>query len=287
MKNLTITKPITIIGVPRSGTTILYKLFTEHKDTAYFENYSSRFFQHPKMFRFIPILMKYQKWRYNITRPKRSEGYVWDRFYTQLEYLDEKNATDEIKEYYYKAIKYQLKAFNAKRFVSKNPQNCLRIKWINELFPDAYYIIIWRNPKSVISSMYQIYQKKKPRWSDDKVLNMSRKNPNYFRGWYYRKKKLGADLSEIEACIKWYKLMTNTLKKDLSLIKNKMFEINYSEFIKNPSEIIKNLYEFSELNWYNQLEKVIPDKLEADNDEKWKKLPTEQKLILEQEFPDK
>ena len=73
-------KPIFIIGTSRSGTNILYKLFTTHRDTAYFENYSSRFYKKPFMFRFIPMLMKYQKLKYKIDRPKTSEGWVWDRF---------------------------------------------------------------------------------------------------------------------------------------------------------------------------------------------------------------
>ena len=54
-------QPIFILGLSRSGTTILYKLLTSHEDTAYFDNYSSKFYKQPYLFRFIPLLMKYRK----------------------------------------------------------------------------------------------------------------------------------------------------------------------------------------------------------------------------------
>ena len=82
-------KPIFILGLSRSGTTILYKLLTSHKDTAYFDNYSSKFFKRPYMFRFIPLLMKYRKIRYGLDRPRSDEGWVWNRFYDSYEYLDD------------------------------------------------------------------------------------------------------------------------------------------------------------------------------------------------------
>lgn len=39
----------------RSGTTILYELFVKHKDTAYFEHYSNKFYKSPKKFPSISL----------------------------------------------------------------------------------------------------------------------------------------------------------------------------------------------------------------------------------------
>ena len=270
-----IIKPIFIIGNNRSGTNILYKLFTEHKDTAYFENYSSRYYKRPSMFKFIPLLKKYQKFRYGIDRPKRSEGWVWDRFYTLLEYLEEKHVTQEIQNYYYNAIKYQLKAFNATRFVSSNPRSSMRVKWLNKMFPDAYYIIITRDKKSVISSMYQVITKKRKKWGD-KFLE----TPSTLRGYGHVKKILNENCSDIQTCIDFYELYQKTLNKDLPLISERTIHVKYEDFVKDSKNIIKKLYQFTGLSWYDELEKLIPEHVDLTRNERWKLLPDKEKNFL-------
>ena len=270
-----IIKPIFIIGNNRSGTNILYKLFTEHKDTAYFENYSSRYYKRPNMFKFIPLLKKFQKFRYGIERPKRSEGWVWDRYYTLIQYLEEKHATEEIQNYYFNAIKYQLKAFNASRFVSSNPRSSMRIKWLNKMFPDAYYIIITRDKKSVISSMYQVITKKRKKWGD-KFLEY----PSTLRGYGYVKKQLNENCSDMQTCIDFYELYQKSLNQDLPLISEKTMHVKYEDFIKDSRNTIKKLYQFTKLNWYDGLEKLIPEQLDLSRNDRWKLLPEIEKNFL-------
>ena len=268
-------QPIFIIGHSRSGTTILYTLFTAHKDTAYLDNYSSKFYRRPWMFRFIPLLMKYRKLRYNIDRPRSDEGWIWSRFYSAYDYLDESKVTEDVKNYYNKAIKYQLKAFNATRFVSKNPRNHLRIRWIDTMFPNAVYIIISRDKKSVISSMYQKVQKKKKKWNEEFP-----DKSNELIGYADIKKIIGMKYSDMEACIAHYDLHKRSLEKDLPTIADRTITIEYEEFVKDPRNTIKKLYEFTNLEWYDDLNKIIPEKLQLANNEKWKLLPEDEKKIL-------
>lgn len=270
-----IIKPIFILGVARSGTTILNRLFIAHKDTGYFENYSSRYYRQPYMFRFIPLLKKYQKLRYGIDRPEPSEGWVFDRYFRHLDYLDESMITDEMRKYYTKAIKYQLKAFNAKRFVNKNPRNCLRIKWINNLFPNSYFIVIRRDSKPIINSMYEQLKK----WKNDPI----EKNADLrYRdsGYGHIIKKLGGN-NDIEVCFNYYKKLKDSLDNDISIIKDRTIEIQYENFVQDPKTWLKKLYNFTELEWYDDLENIIPDKLLLDNDHKWKKLPENERNLLE------
>ena len=268
-------QPIFILGLSRSGTTILYKLFTGHKDTAYFENYSSKLYNHSSLFRFIPLLMKYRKLRYKIDRPRSDEGWVWNKFYTSYQYLDESHATQEIKKYYYNAIKYQLKAFNATRFVGSNPRNCMRVKWLNHMFPNAFYIIITRDKKSVINSMYQVITKKRKKWGD-KFLEP----PSSLRGYGHIKKILGEDSSDIQTCIDWYELYRDTLNKDLPLISDRTIHVKYEDFVKDTRGSIQKLYEFTNISWYNDLEKLIPEHVDLNRNERWKLLPDKEKQVL-------
>ena len=268
-------KPIFIIGTSRSGTNILYKLFTTHRDTAYFENNSSRFYKKPYMFRFIPILMKYQKLKYKIDRPKTSEGWVWDKFYTPLQHLNESHATNDVKNYYFNAISNQLKAFDATRFVGSNPRNCMRIKWLNHMFPNAYYIVITRDTKSVINSMYQVITKKRKKWGK-KFLEP----PSTLRGYGHIKKMLGENDSDFQTCLDWYKLYKNTLNNDLELVNERTIHVKYEDFVKDSQNTIKTLYDFTGLEWYDELNSQIPEQVDLTRNERWKLLPDKEKEIL-------
>jgi hypothetical protein len=278
MKVMEIVNPIFIIGIQRSGTTILDNLFTRHRDTAYFEAFSSILYKKPYLFRFIPLLIKLQR----ISKgrnfsPNSSEGRVWRRFFTEIDYLEEKDVTDEIKRYYYSAIKFQLKAFNAKQFVNKNPANCLRIKWINKMFPDAKYIIIWRDSKAVVSSIFQKMQK-----YHEYEINHTYEHG--YKGYVTVKEKFGKNVSDLEACINYYNYLKKTLTKDIKIIDNRMIETSYEKFIDAPKKELKRLYDFTGLKWYDELEEKIPNKLEINNNEKWRELSKKEQELLTNEF---
>jgi hypothetical protein len=43
--------------------------------------------------------------------------------------------------------------FDEERFVEKTPENSLRIPYLLELFPDAFFVVVRRNPCDVVSSL--------------------------------------------------------------------------------------------------------------------------------------
>jgi len=272
-------KPIFILGPYRSGTTILYNLFASHKDLAYYEHYGNKFFKQPEKFKFIPLLLKYQRLRYGIKRPRVSEGEPWKRFYHHLKEIDESHVTDEVKNYYYSTMKAEIKAFHAKRFVHKSPKNCIRIRWLNEMFPKAFYIYIKREPKPIVSSY---------RFKIEKEIEFKNRNrPNQTdNAWEEIVAKFENNTTLLETCAIHYKYLMKFLQRDLPLIKERTMEVDYKEFVKNPRDELKRLYNFVGLSWYKELEKVIPEHLELKNNEKWKTLEPKEVEFLKKEFPD-
>ena len=223
-------------------------------------------------------MQKYQKWRYGINRPNASEGIIWNRFFDPLEYLTETNVSEKIKSYYYSAIKAELKAFNAKRFVNKNPKHCLRLRWLNSMFPDAYYIIIWRDPKAIINSHYI---KMKKLWNEPQSFNYVHGH----RGFRSIFDEFTKDGSKFDACINFYKHIISIMMKDIELVKDRTIELQYKDFVNSPKNELRKLYNFVGLPYYDKLDELLPEKLELHNDEKWKQLPNEEKEILEKIFP--
>jgi len=269
-----IEKPIFILGAPRSGTTILYNLFTRHKDTAFPEHFLDKYYQNPWKFNLIPLMLKQQIWRYK-KRPLPHEGKFWSKYFSFSTNVDETQLTSEIKNYIFSAITTQLKAFHASRFVNKQVDFCLRIRLLKELFPDAYYIVIWREPIAVVGSLFTQMMDS---WKKDNKISHND------RGWLKVTENFGKNESMLESCINFYKHYINPLKKDYSLIKERMIEIKYEDFVRRPREELKRLYDYTELFWYKELENEIPEILELRNNEKWNMLPEFEKEILKKEF---
>lgn len=119
--------PIILFGNTRSGTTIVQKIMSAHPD----------------------IVSWYEPnalWLYG------DPGRIHDEF-------DDSDATKKVKRYIRKKFfKYQ--KLNGNRVIlEKTPQNILRIRYVREIFPEATFLLIVRNPFSFISSVEYKWQR--------------------------------------------------------------------------------------------------------------------------------
>lgn len=113
--------PIVLLGAPRSGTTLLGKLFAAHPDVAYWEE----------------------------PRPIWSQGNSWrsdDR-------LDASHLTEGIAQQIDSVFGRFVLRSGRTRFAEKTPSNLLRIPFIYALYPDVRFIHLVRDPRSVVASM--------------------------------------------------------------------------------------------------------------------------------------
>lgn len=116
-------RPVFVLGAPRSGTSTLFHLLSHHGQlgSLWKEGHDLwRKYHHP-----------------------RQTGWTSDRVGAGMIRPGERMY---IKQYLYSH-------FDQPRFVEKTPENCLRIPYLLELFPDAYFIVIRRDPRATISSL--------------------------------------------------------------------------------------------------------------------------------------
>lgn len=267
-----IDRPIFILAPARSGTTIFYNLFTRHKETAFPEHFADKYWNSPWKFKIIPLMVKQQIWRYK-KRPLPHEGRFWRKYHPYSKYLMEADVIPQEKNYIYSIITAQLRAFNARRFVDRVHDFMLQIRFLNELFPDAFYIILKRDPRAVVSSQYKMMT---DIWSKNGVGGGN----NY--GRVIEKFVNGGSL--LETCINYYNHYVKTMEKDLILIEDRTRIIHYEDFVKNPRYELQKLYEFTDLPWYDELKNDIPEILELTTLDKWRSLPDHEKEILERVF---
>lgn len=110
---------------------------------------------------------------------------------------------------------------NGQRLLIKNPLNNGRIKLLLDLFPDAQFIHIFRNPYDVYASTRKLYKTIVPEWTFQNVNE-----------------------SEIEEQILFFyqELMERYFIDKSAIPPQNLFEIKYEKFLGNEIETLKQIY---------------------------------------------
>jgi omega-hydroxy-beta-dihydromenaquinone-9 sulfotransferase len=150
------------------------------------------------------------------------------QLFEQFVFLDRQNKT--IKQQWEKLYIQQIKkiAFSSdnKRLIIKNPVNTGRIKVLLELFPEAKFIHIYRNPYSTYISTKKMYQKILNTWS---LQNISDEAIEENILWFY------------QVIMQEY-LTTKALIPEKNLV-----EIKYEDFVGNEIKYLTDIYQQFEL----------------------------------------
>lgn len=120
-------KPIFIVGVPHSGTSVLVSTFRIHPELA---NWT----ESPEVWE--PYWAEGQDSEYNRLEPK---------YETDVEKMDIVRTRDAYERF--------VKMENKTRFLNKNPRNVVRIGFMKKIFPDAKIIHIFRDGRDVVNSI--------------------------------------------------------------------------------------------------------------------------------------
>jgi len=117
--------PIFIIGCPRSGTTLLFRLLQQHVEVG------------------TPGGEGHILW--NTFQHPRRRNWSSDR-------LLEADIVPGEREFLYAAIR---RMAEGGRFLDKTPRNCLRIPYLLELFPGARFVVLKRDGPPTVSSLIE------------------------------------------------------------------------------------------------------------------------------------
>ena len=117
-------EPIIVVGTHRSGTTFLGDVMGRHPEVAYWEE------------------------------PRHV--WVWGNASTPDDVLTADHATRKVADHIRDAFAGFVRAHGGSRFAEKTPSNCLRLGFIDAVFPDARYVHIYRDGRAVVRSTIQM-----------------------------------------------------------------------------------------------------------------------------------
>ncbi len=250
--------PIFLVGHWRSGTTYLHNLFSQDKSMGYFTTFHStvagafitgeRFFK-PLVEASIPEKRPMDDVPMSADLPQEEEyamgcltpyayynGWCFPRnmkFYNKFVCME--GMPGEVIEEWKRTYLYLLKKgtfyWKGRRLVLKNPANTGRIKILLDMFPEAKFVHIFRNPYEVYFSMMKFLRIVLPRYT------------------YQRPDEEKIEENMMELYVKMYRKF---LKEKEEIPDGNFSEVRYENLIKRPIQELKRVYKELGLKTFEQ-----------------------------------
>jgi len=241
--------PVFIIGFWRSGTTVLHSLLCQDPRAGYvttfhgvFPNFvlsrfkwlkafTNRQLQKERPFDSYPMDMDFPQeeefammslqpkslYRFFYFPKNLADIYENDLYFERLPAVHRKKWEKE----YLNLINNAMLNTSGERYMSKNPCNIFRIRTLKDLFPDARFIFIYRDPYLVVESLFRFAHKILP---GSELQHLEEGMPREQFAELYRD-----SINEY-----------NSVKESISPAN--LIEIKYEEFKDRPLEFLRDIY---------------------------------------------
>ena len=256
-----VTKPIFIVGAPRSGTTLLYHILCNHRDLSFFTRNMLRagVYRRGRILGYRKELLAriqnlVHRDKYSVQPQEAPE--CWSNYLGTYDYLTEYDFTEQMVEemvdHYLRVIALLQSIFRRPRFVNKNPQHCTRVRILNRIFPDAKFIHIIRDRTAVACSTFHTSSKDPP---SDLYFSSLREKIFPLLGDKYS----SGTLSETELYKLARDMLVSKAREAKAFGSDRYYEISYEELVAEPREKINEVLGFCELGSYQDFEDRLPD----------------------------
>lgn len=224
-------RPIFVVGCPRSGTSLLFTLLRRHDDVRSLPGEGHVLwstYQHPRL-----------------------KGWSSDR-------LTAEDIRPREPRYLYTGVR---RIAGAHRFLDKTPKNVLRMPYLAKLFPDARFVLLKRDGRATVSSLIEGWRvRQSPSYRLPERLQLSDYQgrmwsyilPPGWRDWTH------TSIAEVAAFqyVSSYEIAlddTNALKPDA------VVELAFEDLVRNPVDEVARLLDRLELGPSSRVTEMAQD----------------------------
>jgi len=271
-------KPIFIVGVGRSGSTVFHRMLCEHPNVAWLSSQCSR---HPNRMSSNKFVMKAIDYpvigKILIKNLRHGELYdFWEYHCKGFRGPFRDLLPEDVK----KNTKEKIQNLMSQTLTKKRSRLLIkitgwpRIGFLHEIFNDAKFIHILRDGRAVTNSMINV--KFWHGWSGPNNWRWGQLTPSQNEEWERYDKSF-----IVLACIQWKILMDAMEKAKRYVNKNDYFEVKYEDLSSHTMNVFKDVVEFCDLEWSRKFEKSIDNYELKNKNYKWKKEFTkdQQKIV--------
>lgn len=277
-------KPIIIVGTGRCGSTFLHRVLARHQDLGWLSPYNEVFptqfwlSAFSNLYRWTAFSFKTKHLRFF---PKPFEAYrFWEHYLPGFSRRNRpqtaEDVPDEAIEPVRRVVSQILIYQGKKRFLAK-VTGWSRIAYFNRIFPDALFVFLNREPRSVVSSWIQAGWLDVTSGLDSANWQWGEVPPLYYHLW----QELGAK-PILSAAVK-IQLDLDDIRRNIAQFQERCYELQYEALVTQPQHTLQALLHFCQLPWTEQFEQEVKSLTFYNPANKWKKYLSEEdgNLILE------
>lgn len=274
-----LSKPIIVIGLGRSGSSIFHEMFSFHPQLAWLSSLCDRnpsdLGSNHNLMKFIdaPLIGSLLQKKYAPEECYQFWEYHCRGFRTPCRDLEDFDVSSKAKKSIHKALTQTLTSERSRLLLKVT--GWPRIGYLKELFADAIFIHVKRDPRAVANSLLNVDWWWG--WRGPQNWRWGMLDEKYQRLWEQHNKSFVA-LAGIECLI-----YQEALEKGKKLINTENFvEVDYEIFCEQPLDVFKNVVDICGLNWTPDFEKSVTGTQVRSSNFKWKQdLSVIQQRILE------
>jgi len=274
-----IEKPLFIVGVGRSGSTVFHEMLARHSQVSWLSRVCDKYPDQPSFNRYLMNAIDYPLvGRLLQKKAHPEECYIWwdhycKGFSTPCRDLTREDVTEKNKSTI-KKVMVQMLTKKRNRLLVK-VTGWPRVGFLQEIFNDAKFIHIVRDGRAVANSLINMdwwWGWRGPyNWRWGELTDLQNKE------WEKHNKSFIA-----LSCIEW-KILMDEMEKIKQIVPPENFlEIKYEDLCSDPSKIFKSVINFCGLKQSKKFDEFVKGYALRNINDKWKQeLTDDQQKIVE------
>ena len=262
----TLDRPIFIVGVGRSGSSIFYRMLAEHPNAAWLSYVSNWFPRRPRLLHHLlrasdwPLVGNLIQHKYG---PAENYGF-WETYRTGFSEPCRDLLAQDVTERDKRVLRQLLAQ------IPNRQRNRLlvkitgwpRVSFLHEIFPDAKFVHVQRDPRAVINSLLNVYF-----WS-------GWRGPQNWRWGQLTSEQMAEwerfDRSFVALAGIQMQILDDAMRRARQEVAPQNFmEVPYETFCDEPISTFREVVDFCELPWSPRFEQRLRAHRVRSADDKW------------------